>query len=222
LTLLLKDPDPRVKKVALLAVEYRAELGADIGMAVPMLDFLLDDDEEEIREIAWRAIQFADQRLGGISDIVESRHPDFVFGRSTRTTICPSIGPSIGPDTNPLTGAWGKEPYATEQAREFILKLFLGVDIDKRVEDALRQEGAFNSIRAAAYLLEFLGFTRVWPGDPNHLPKLISRTIFLLKAMLDPTLGDPDSEFLERWNNDEDIVISIEKQISALSRRLQN
>ncbi len=217
LTLCLKDPDAAVRRAALLTVEYRAELGADIGMAVPALESLLGDPDEQLQEVAWRALGYADQRMKGILAVVETCRPEFVFGRSTRTTLCPSDDP--GTDINPLTDAWGSEPYATEQARELFARLFSGADLDRHIDDALSRPDAFNEIRAAAYVLEVFGMPRTWPGNPSKLPRLIEQAILRLKSMIDTTIGDPDCEFLERWNNDEEIVISVERQISALTAR---
>ena len=70
LTLLLKDPDTRVVKAACKTVELRARLGADIGMAVPTLSTLRDAEDDEIRELARRAIVYADVRLPGILKIL--------------------------------------------------------------------------------------------------------------------------------------------------------
>lgn len=220
LTMCLLNADQAVKRAALKTVEYRAELGADIGMAVPALESLLEDPEPEIQDMAWRALQFADQRLNGILDVVESCKPEFVFGRSTRTTICPAPEAGIVPETNPLTDAWAPEAYATVQAKELFALICSGAGVDTCIKDALRQKDAFNTIRAAAYFLESFGMPRVWPGNPDKLQAQIERAIFLLKSMIDTTIGDPDCEFLERWNNDDEVVISVERQIKALSHRL--
>ena len=221
LTLCLRDPDPEVRQAALSTVEYRAELGADIGMAVPMLASLLDDPSEEIRESAWRTLCFADGRLNGILNIVEQGHPDFVFGRSTRTTALPAAGAPLGPEVNPLTDAWGTEPYDTVQARELFGKLISGAELDRHVTDALCREDDFNAIRAAAYLLETFGIAHVWPGDVRNLRIYLERAVGLLQKMIDRSGSDLDREFLERWNHSREISVSVERQIDCLTRRIE-
>ncbi len=215
LTLLLDDPDSRVKKAALLAVEYRGRLGADIGLAVPMLETLLSDDDDEIRETAWEAIKHADRRLLGIVEIVESRKPEFVFSRTTRTTVLPKGGPEDnGAVKNRL-----KEPYATTEARQFFEKLFFGIDVEQCVSDILLLDQNINSVRAAAYLLEVLGYVESWPGNPDTLLELIERAVFRLRSMTEAKPSDGNglvphgSSYGEFW-------VSVEKQINNLSNRI--
>ena len=66
LTVLLTHPVVEVRLAALRIVEQRGDMGADIGMAVPNLLSLQNDEHPEVRELARRSLACADQRLGGV------------------------------------------------------------------------------------------------------------------------------------------------------------
>jgi HEAT repeat protein len=220
LTLLLCDPNPHVKRAALLTIEYRARLGADIGLAVPMLETLLSDDDEEIRETAWQAIQYADRRLFGIAEIVELRKPEFMFSRTTRTTLHPKGVPDGASDGVGSIEKWSKEPYATPEGRQFFATLLSECNLDAHTEAALSRTEDINSIRAAAYLLEVLGFPEIWPGNPKLLQNLTERAAFLLKAMVDSKSGT-GSKPATNGTLFGDILVSVERQIGILSSRFR-
>lgn len=59
---LMGDPDPAVRLAAVQATEMRADLGCDIGLAVPALLELASDDHDELRACVWRALRYANER----------------------------------------------------------------------------------------------------------------------------------------------------------------
>lgn len=61
----LADPNPAVRQRAIETCEYRADMGADLGLAVPMLLTLRGDPDAEIRELVERALGYAEKRLRG-------------------------------------------------------------------------------------------------------------------------------------------------------------
>lgn len=66
LTLLLSDQVPSVRHAALRALEYRADMGADVGMAVPALLLMQEEPDSEMRRLVHAALRCADQRLRGL------------------------------------------------------------------------------------------------------------------------------------------------------------
>lgn len=62
----LSDELPEVRLMALHICEYRADMGADIGMAVPTLLTMQQHADPEVRHLVRRALAYADKRLGGL------------------------------------------------------------------------------------------------------------------------------------------------------------
>ena len=62
----MSDESLSIRKAALSVIEYRADMGADVGMAVPALIVLQNDPDDEIRSLARRALYYADKRLDGL------------------------------------------------------------------------------------------------------------------------------------------------------------
>jgi len=59
---LMGDPEPAVRLAAVRATEMRAELGCDVGLAVPALIELASDESDELRACVWRALRYANER----------------------------------------------------------------------------------------------------------------------------------------------------------------
>jgi HEAT repeat protein len=63
LTRALTDPDDGVRRAALHAVEMRADMGADVGLAVPtLLALAAQDHDVAYRRILWRTLRHAHAR----------------------------------------------------------------------------------------------------------------------------------------------------------------
>lgn len=59
---LMRDPDPRVRLAAVRVTEMRADLGCDVGLAVPALIELASDDDDDLRACVWRTLRHASAR----------------------------------------------------------------------------------------------------------------------------------------------------------------
>lgn len=62
----LVDESPEVRDAVLDILEYRADMGADIGIAVPQLLTLQHDPDPETRRKVRRALSYANKRLNGL------------------------------------------------------------------------------------------------------------------------------------------------------------
>lgn len=62
----LADDDLAVRRRAIDICEWRADMGADIGLAVPALLTMQDDPDPETRALVRRALHHANQRLKGL------------------------------------------------------------------------------------------------------------------------------------------------------------
>ncbi|MFF8817170.1 MULTISPECIES: DUF4259 domain-containing protein [Leucobacter] len=112
-------------------------------------------------------------------------------------------------------GAWGSAPWHNDGAADWFAEVFQGIDIDAHIDQALKYDDDFDRIRAAGYLLTVLGHSTVWPGDLERLDNHLERAIELLTEM-----AEPDSEFLELWEDEPGVLEAVQAEIAALEARL--
>ncbi|WP_334123396.1 MULTISPECIES: hypothetical protein [Glutamicibacter] len=112
-------------------------------------------------------------------------------------------------------GTWGTNPWDSDDAADWFAEFFDGIDVDARITAAFEDEDEYDQIRAACYLLNVLGRVYVWPGDLSTLDSLLERGIELLTAML-----EEDSEFRELWDDDEEVLATVEQELADLKERL--
>ncbi|MCP3924670.1 MAG: hypothetical protein GY793_02390 [Proteobacteria bacterium] len=114
-------------------------------------------------------------------------------------------------------GAWDVNPWDNDSAADWFSLAFEGMSIDSKIERALKyKHDNYDEVRAAAYLLEVLGISYIWPGELDKLDGHIKKALEILKAMIDTNSDDKDMDFLELWDNDPEIISSVEKQIGRL------
>jgi len=112
-------------------------------------------------------------------------------------------------------GAWGASPWDSDGAADWFTEFFEGVDVDARIAAALEYDDEYDQIRAACYMLNTIGRIYVWPGDLEKLEELLGRGIELLAAML-----ESDSEFRELYEEDDEVIEAVEKELADLKERL--
>jgi hypothetical protein len=119
-------------------------------------------------------------------------------------------------------GTWGTNPWDSDDAADWFADALKGLKLDKKLDRALAgpEDDNYDAIRAAGYLLQVLGRAYIWPGDLDRLDEHIGKAIKLLETMIDPEAQDEDMEFLELWDNDPDIISSVNGQIDALKSLL--
>lgn len=119
-------------------------------------------------------------------------------------------------------GVWGVGPWDNDAAADWFNAFFAGIDVGKRIEEALQlgYNDEFDELRAACYILEVLGRTYVWPGEINRLDGYLKTGINLLSEAIDPRT-EWGKYFLNWWNNDPEMIASVKKQIQALTARLE-
>jgi len=117
-------------------------------------------------------------------------------------------------------GAWGVEPWGNDSAADWFSSAFEGIDMDSKIEAALEYTyDNYDEVRAAAYLLDVLGSSYVWPGSLEKYDGYVERALSILKAMIDEDSNDEDMDFLELWDNDPDVIESVRQQIFNLEKR---
>ncbi|WP_347038411.1 hypothetical protein AAHB37_18060 [Glutamicibacter halophytocola] len=112
-------------------------------------------------------------------------------------------------------GAWGASPWDSDGAADWFTEFFEGIDVDARIAAALEYDDEYDQIRAACYMLNTIGRIYVWPGDLEKLDDLLGRGIELLAAML-----ESDSEFRELYEEDDEVIEAVEKELADLKERL--
>lgn len=109
-------------------------------------------------------------------------------------------------------GTWGIQAWDSDGAADWFAKTFEGIDMDARIEAALKYDDRYDEIRAAAYLLRVLGHsTHVWPGDPDRLSQHVAKALKRLRGM-----AAAGSEYRELWKNDPKVVAALEGEIAGL------
>ena len=114
-----------------------------------------------------------------------------------------------------LMGAWGSAPWHNDGAADWFAEVFEGIDIDAHISSAFEYDDDYDRIRAAGYLLAVLGHSTVWPGDLERLDEHLERGIELMTEMV-----EEDSEFLELWEDEPEVVDTVRAEIAALQARL--
>jgi hypothetical protein len=119
-------------------------------------------------------------------------------------------------------GTWGVQPWDSDDAAEWFEGTLQGInDIDSKISAALKYRyDNYEEVRSAAYLLQVLGISYVWPGDLEKLKGHIQRAIELLTAMIDQKSADSQMDFLQLWDNDPEVIASVKEQIEQLKNRL--
>jgi hypothetical protein len=119
-------------------------------------------------------------------------------------------------------GVWGIEPWDNDMASDWFVAFFRGIDVDKRIEEALQlgYNDEVYELRAACYILETLGRTYVWPGNIERQDQYLRTGIALLSEVNDPKT-EWGKYFLDWWNNDSEMIASVKRQIEALTARLE-
>ncbi|QKT13676.1 hypothetical protein [Rhodococcus sp. W8901] len=112
-------------------------------------------------------------------------------------------------------GAWGSAPWHNDAAADWFGDVFVGIDIDARIGDALEHDDDYDRVRAACYLLAVLGHSMVWPGDLERLDGHLERGVELLTEMI-----EPESEFRELWEDDPEVIEAVRAEIAELEARL--
>lgn len=112
-------------------------------------------------------------------------------------------------------GAWGASPWDSDGAADWFTEFFEDIDVDTRIAAALEYDDEYDQIRAACYMLNTIGRIYVWPGDLEKLEEHLNRGIELLAAML-----EPDSEFRELYEEDDEVIEAVEKEVAELKERL--
>lgn len=114
-------------------------------------------------------------------------------------------------------GAWGFDPWDSDEAADWFGEFMKHVDIDfiiQTVEEVENNEYDYERIRAVSYIVEMLGKSYIWPVDYyEDLDKMVEKLINLLTLMI-----EPDSDFLDMWGNDPEIIIAVQKQIDVLKK----
>ncbi|HAA2288004.1 TPA_asm: hypothetical protein GEG06_00255 [Listeria monocytogenes] len=117
-------------------------------------------------------------------------------------------------------GAWGFDPWDSDEAADWFGEFMKHVDIDfitQTVEEVENNEYDYERIRAVSYIVEMLGKSYIWPVDYyEDLDKMVEKLINLLTLMI-----EPDSDFLDMWGNNPEIIIAVQKQIDVLKKRQQ-
>ncbi len=119
-------------------------------------------------------------------------------------------------------GAWGTEPWDNDSAADWFSDAFEGIDIDAKIEKALKYfYDNYDEVRAAAYLLDVLGVSYIWPGDLDKYDGFVNSALEILRAMIDENSDDKQMDFLGLWDNDPEVIESVKKQIKNLEKRVR-
>lgn len=111
-------------------------------------------------------------------------------------------------------GTWGYEAWDSDEAVDWFKSTFNDLNLDNRIEEALRYSDEYGRIRAVGYLLSVLAHSSyVWPGDPDLRTGHIQKALSYLREMIDP---DSDSDFLALWDSDPQIVAQVQSEIASL------
>ena len=118
-------------------------------------------------------------------------------------------------------GDWGAEPWDNDEAADWFHRFWkcgfsILIDEIKNFDPRLER---YDSVRAAAYLLQTLGIAYVWPSEHHTVLKpLLNDAISILTNMINPP--SDDWGFLDMCSNNPDVIKSVENQIDALRKRL--
>ncbi len=110
-------------------------------------------------------------------------------------------------------GAWGYGPLQNDSAADWLGEIgeFCSTQV-ATVLDRDRMDAEWEEVRAACWLLERPGVTYVWP--PDVLTAQLRQGIDWLTWLRD------ESEWHEDWDEPDDLRVSLDAQISALTQML--
>ena len=119
-------------------------------------------------------------------------------------------------------GAWGTAAWDNDAAADWFGDFFDGLDLNAKIKEAFELEDGHDEIRhdeirAACFILGSLGRVYVWKGDLDELKVLLEQGIALLSKMIDAE--DEENDFLESWDNDPEVIASVQEQIKELQAR---
>ncbi|ACZ08179.1 Uncharacterised protein [Sebaldella termitidis] len=118
-------------------------------------------------------------------------------------------------------GDWSYEPWGNDEAADWFGKFWKNgkfiVLIDE-IENFDEREERYDSLRAAAYLLQTLGVVYIWPVEYlNKLKPLLDKTIIILNNMINPP--DENWAYLEMGGDKEKLMQAVKEQIDILKER---
>lgn len=114
-------------------------------------------------------------------------------------------------------GAWDVEPWDNDRAADWYAEFFSDLKVDE-IHKAFQHYDDYELIRAACYVLQTLGRVYVWPANKHDdLDTLLEKGIELLTNMIHPP--NEDWDFLELWDENPDVIQSVERQIDELKAR---
>jgi hypothetical protein len=114
-------------------------------------------------------------------------------------------------------GAWGTAAWDNDAAADWFQDFFGDLDLNAKIKEAFELEDGYDEIRAACFILGSLGRVYVWKGDLDELTELLEQGIVLLSKMIDA--NDEENDFLEMWDNNPEVIASVQEQIKELQAR---
>lgn len=118
-------------------------------------------------------------------------------------------------------GDWNVEPWGNDEAADWFHRFWQGANISQiinEIRDFDEKHEAYDSFRAASYVLQSFGHPYLWPSAYRlDLKPLLDRSIEILTCMIEPP--NANWGFLEMWGHDPKIIISVRFQIEALKQR---
>lgn len=114
-------------------------------------------------------------------------------------------------------GAWGIEVWENDAAADLFATVMEKVDtqfILDLAKSILKADDRYDEARAIAYIIATLGKHYIWPIEEfESLESIKLQLITYLEGML-----DENSEFMEVWENDEEICLQIRREIQSLKK----
>ena len=119
-------------------------------------------------------------------------------------------------------GDWNKEPWGNDEAADWFFKYWNGGGIDLVISDIKNfspKDENYDSIRAACLVLECFGCAYAWPCVRSLVgQRSISQAINILTNMI--SISNEVWGFLDMWNDDVDVIRSVQSQIARLKNYL--
>lgn len=111
-------------------------------------------------------------------------------------------------------GSWSYGPIDNDTAADWLGDTMDKSKLPKRIENGLKSRKYPNKVRAAAFLLEKVGY--VYMYDVRLLDKHLKLAVERLGEILD------DGDWIATWSRSGEIKKSLRKQISTLTKRIDN